>query len=395
LKLKYLEKYLPLIFNHIQIELAYNGGVARFFRSLSCIFAVLVAHACQAAGFYSYSNAIQFVAYLEEDPIWVIFDPDIETSYYNSIDGKGSVEIIIDEKLKLSLQCHKADPDSELMAETEGYAVFGQDMLSKYEFLFTLHTGEVELLPIESPKSKEFQSIAKLLLNQVKGLDRNSQGFKAFPTLAWSGVRNSLPKETFFTRSWDNGSIAVIACSNGLSPTLIVQDKRTETDVFGLTEWGYEEILVRFGAGDEAKVWAKNPIENSSSFIGMMIGTPTYEKDNSLFINDEVLDIETDENDEGGDLQLFKVNGLNVDHLWKSYVEMSNGDRLDLLKTLFETKKVTVGDQNDNQDLLLDVEVINNELYSSYEKASWHRRKPLKFNPLSSKLRLMPYRPSH
>ena len=142
-------------------------------------------------------------------------------------------------------------------------------------------------------------------------------------------------------------------------------------------------------------MWAKNPIENSSSFIGMMIGTPTYEKDNSLFINDEVLDIEFDENDEGGDLQLFKVNGLNVDHLWKSYVEMSNGDRLDLMKTLFETKKVTVGDQNDNQDLLLDVEVINNELYSTYDKTSWHRRKLLKFNPLSSKLRLMPCRPSH
>jgi hypothetical protein len=342
-------------------DFAYNGCVGRI---LVVFFLFLIATSAKAVSFYSESNTILFVGELKGELIWGMFDPDADESYFNGESDGGEVEILLDD-VKVQVSQEKGDPDSEFWTETVGFLILGRDVLQKYDLKFNMQTSDLKFLPRNGEISTQIADSGKKYISQSKTAMPGSPGYYAFPSIAFCGVRKSVSEMPLTKRSWTNGNLKVVSSMSGYTPTVLVEDSRTSENVFGITEIGCQEVLVRIGENSELSVWGAGEVKSTAAFLSHALGTPVYELHDTLFLNNAVLLIDKFEEEE--DVAVIKIGGSEIVDAWSQYVNSGNEKRISMLASLLSATDLTVRYDEDEYSAKFDPEVLDNELYTEKE----------------------------
>lgn len=329
---------------------------------LFCLFAA----SSRAVSFYSESNTILFVGELKGELIWGMFDPDSDESYFNGETEGGDVEVELDD-VKIKVPQEKGDPDSEYWTDSVGFLILGRDLIEKYDLKFNLQTSDLKFLPRSGELSKTFIGKAKKYIGQDQSATSGSTGYLAFPSIAYCGVRKSINDVPLAKRTWTNGTLKVVTSTSGFTPTVLIEDSRTNDNVFGITEIGCEEVMVRIGKDAELTVWGAGEVKTTASFLSHVLGTPVYELHDYLFLNNAILKIESFE--EAEDVAVIKIGGNAVEDAWNQYLASSNDKRILMISTLFGATELVVRYDKNEYSAKFDQDAMDNELYTEKEQS--------------------------
>lgn len=327
-------------------------------------FLFMIAIRAHAVSFYSESNTIMVVGELKGELIWGMFDPDSEDSYYNGESDGGEVSILFDD-IKLKVPQQKGKEESDFWTETIGFVVIGRDVLNQYDLKFNLQTSDVKFLPKNDSDSREFISGSMQYIAQPKDSKSGSKNYYSLPSIAYCGVRKGSVENPLAKRVWANGSLKVVSSLSGFTPTVMIEDSRTEDNVFGITEIGCEQVLVRIGEESSLNVWGQGEVKTTASFLSHVLGTPIYELKSFLFINNAVLEIADFE--EAEDVAVLKIGEQKIEDAWDRYVSSSNDERISMISKLFDARSLLVQYDQTQYEAKFDENVMENELYTSKE----------------------------